>query len=133
MLYRIVSSKDFSDCSSLNTTACLCCIFLRRLVTKILMMVLPVLHFLVTKMSDLYQLFFNLSGVITNTGGAVRVQTLPGQENYPAVNANGIQSQVLSRWASSFSVTGRWITLFCKLYLKLWQNHGTLHQCFCMH
>ncbi|XP_005479923.2 cochlin isoform X2 [Zonotrichia albicollis] len=46
------------------------------------------------------------SGVITNTGGAVRVQTLPGQENYPAVNANGIQSQVLSRWASSFSVTG---------------------------
>ncbi|NXH60353.1 COCH protein, partial [Rhabdornis inornatus] len=45
------------------------------------------------------------SGVITNTGGAVRVQTLPGQENYPAVNANGIQSQVLSRWASSFSVT----------------------------
>uniref|UniRef100_A0A8C9ND59 Cochlin n=1 Tax=Serinus canaria TaxID=9135 RepID=A0A8C9ND59_SERCA len=51
------------------------------------------------------------SGVITNTGGAVRVQTLPGQENYPAVNANGIQSQVLSRWASSFSVAGRWITL----------------------
>ncbi|XP_048163756.1 cochlin isoform X2 [Corvus hawaiiensis] len=45
-------------------------------------------------------------GVITNAGGAVRVQTLPGQENYPAVNANGIQSQVLSRWASSFSVTG---------------------------
>ncbi|NXJ15333.1 COCH protein, partial [Odontophorus gujanensis] len=44
-------------------------------------------------------------GVITNAGGAVRVQTLPGQENYPAVNANGIQSQVLSRWASSFSVT----------------------------
>ncbi|KAK2515434.1 Coch [Columba livia] len=44
-------------------------------------------------------------GVITNAGGAVRVQTLPGQENYPAVNANGIQSQVLARWASSFSVT----------------------------
>ncbi|XP_017675920.1 PREDICTED: cochlin [Lepidothrix coronata] len=44
-------------------------------------------------------------GVITNAGGAVRVKTLPGQENYPAVNANGIQSQVLSRWASSFSVT----------------------------
>ncbi|CAN0098831.1 unnamed protein product [Bubo scandiacus] len=44
-------------------------------------------------------------GVITNAGGAVRVQTLPGQENYPAVNANGIQSQVLTRWASSFSVT----------------------------
>lgn len=62
-------------------------------------------------MSDLYQLFLNLSGVITNAGGAVRVQTLPGQDNYPAVNANGIQSQVLSRWASSFSVTGRWIPL----------------------
>ncbi|KAM6360355.1 cochlin [Alca torda] len=45
------------------------------------------------------------SGVITNAGGAVRIQTLPGQENYPAVNANGIQSQVLTRWASSFSVT----------------------------
>ncbi|KFM02410.1 Cochlin, partial [Aptenodytes forsteri] len=44
-------------------------------------------------------------GVISNAGGAVRVQTLPGQENYPAVNANGIQSQVLTRWASSFSVT----------------------------
>ncbi|KAK4821722.1 hypothetical protein QYF61_000265 [Mycteria americana] len=44
-------------------------------------------------------------GVITNAGGAVRVQTLPGQENYPAVKANGIQSQVLTRWASSFSVT----------------------------
>uniref|UniRef100_A0A672TT68 Cochlin n=1 Tax=Strigops habroptila TaxID=2489341 RepID=A0A672TT68_STRHB len=53
-------------------------------------------------------------GVITSAGGAVRVQALPGQENYPAVNANGIQSQVLTRWASSFSVTGRWITLFCK-------------------
>ncbi|XP_035407959.1 cochlin [Cygnus atratus] len=44
-------------------------------------------------------------GVITNAGGPVKVQTLPGQENYPAVNANGIQSQVLTRWASSFSVT----------------------------
>lgn len=61
--------------------------------------------------TDLYQLCLNFSGVITNTGGAVRVQTLPGQDNYPAVNANGIQSQVLSRWASSFSVTGRWIML----------------------
>uniref|UniRef100_K7FRE3 Cochlin n=1 Tax=Pelodiscus sinensis TaxID=13735 RepID=K7FRE3_PELSI len=43
-------------------------------------------------------------GVITNAGGTVRVQTLPGQENYSAVYANGIQSQVLTRWASSFSV-----------------------------
>ncbi|XP_006116440.1 cochlin [Pelodiscus sinensis] len=45
-------------------------------------------------------------GVITNAGGTVRVQTLPGQENYSAVYANGIQSQVLTRWASSFSVAG---------------------------
>ncbi|XP_068540497.1 cochlin isoform X2 [Anas acuta] len=44
-------------------------------------------------------------GVITNAGGPVKVQSLPGQESYPAVNANGIQSQVLTRWASSFSVT----------------------------
>ncbi|NXD05796.1 COCH protein, partial [Nothocercus nigrocapillus] len=44
-------------------------------------------------------------GVITSAGGAVKVQTLPGQENYPAVNANGIQSQMLARWASSFAVT----------------------------
>uniref|UniRef100_A0A8D2P042 Cochlin n=1 Tax=Zosterops lateralis melanops TaxID=1220523 RepID=A0A8D2P042_ZOSLA len=94
-----VLSAPHTDCSSLNTSSCLCRIFLRRLVTKTLTMVLPALHFLVTKI-----------GVITNAGGAVRVKTLPGQENYPAVNANGIQSQVLSRWASSFSVTGRWIT-----------------------
>ncbi|XP_053882551.1 cochlin [Malaclemys terrapin pileata] len=45
-------------------------------------------------------------GVITNAGGTVRVQTLPGKENYSAVYANGIQSQVLTRWASSFSVAG---------------------------
>uniref|UniRef100_A0A8D0GWG9 Cochlin n=1 Tax=Sphenodon punctatus TaxID=8508 RepID=A0A8D0GWG9_SPHPU len=42
-------------------------------------------------------------GVITNTGGPVRVQTLPGQDNYSAVYVNGIQSQMLSRWDSSFS------------------------------
>ncbi|XP_053146289.1 cochlin isoform X2 [Hemicordylus capensis] len=30
---------------------------------------------------------------------------LPGQENYSATYANGIQSQVLSRWSSSFSVS----------------------------
>ncbi|XP_074853009.1 cochlin [Carettochelys insculpta] len=45
-------------------------------------------------------------GVISNAGGTVRVQILPGQENYSAVYANGIQSQVLTRWASSFSVAG---------------------------
>lgn len=66
-----------------------------------------VLHFLVIHTSDSSQLFVCLRGVITNTGGPVKVQTLPGQESYPAVNANGIQSQVLTRWASSFSVTRR--------------------------
>ncbi|XP_061469207.1 cochlin [Rhineura floridana] len=44
-------------------------------------------------------------GAITTSGGAVRVQILPGQENYSAIYANGIQSQVLSRWSSSFSVS----------------------------
>ncbi|XP_034966043.1 cochlin [Zootoca vivipara] len=44
-------------------------------------------------------------GVITSSGGPVRVQILPGQENYLAIYANGIQSQALSRWSSSFSVS----------------------------
>ncbi|XP_077676116.1 cochlin [Eretmochelys imbricata] len=43
-------------------------------------------------------------GVITSAGGIVRVQAMPGQENYSAIYANGIQSQVLTRWASSFSI-----------------------------
>ncbi|XP_025058265.1 cochlin [Alligator sinensis] len=45
------------------------------------------------------------SGVITTSGGPVRVQSLPGEENYPAVYAKGIQSQALTRWASSFSLS----------------------------
>lgn len=63
---------------------------------------------------------FYRRGVITNAGGIVRVQTLPGQENYSAIYANGIQSQVLTRWASSFSVAGKWIKylLFSKVYLQ---------------
>ncbi|KAJ6667338.1 hypothetical protein lerEdw1_017316 [Lerista edwardsae] len=44
-------------------------------------------------------------GIITSSGGPVRVQMLAGQENYPAVYVNGIQSQALSRWSSSFSVS----------------------------
>uniref|UniRef100_A0A8D2L7Q3 Cochlin n=1 Tax=Varanus komodoensis TaxID=61221 RepID=A0A8D2L7Q3_VARKO len=44
-------------------------------------------------------------GLIASSGGPVRVKMLPGQENYSAVYANGIQSQVLSRWSASFSVS----------------------------
>ncbi|XP_060615681.2 cochlin [Anolis sagrei] len=44
-------------------------------------------------------------GHITSSGGPVRVQMLPGREDYSALYANGIQSQVLSRWSSSFTVS----------------------------
>nr|XP_023402386.1 cochlin [Loxodonta africana] len=44
-------------------------------------------------------------GVISNSGGPVRVYSLPGRENYSSVVANGIQSQTLSRWSASFTVT----------------------------
>uniref|UniRef100_UPI00398F0341 cochlin n=1 Tax=Pristiophorus japonicus TaxID=55135 RepID=UPI00398F0341 len=45
------------------------------------------------------------SGVINTLGGMVRVQKLPGQENYQASSANGIRSLPLPRWISSFSVS----------------------------
>ncbi|XP_075387743.1 cochlin [Tenrec ecaudatus] len=44
-------------------------------------------------------------GVISSSGGPVRVYSLPGRENYSAVAGNGIQSQSLSRWSASFTVT----------------------------
>ncbi|EPQ16920.1 Cochlin [Myotis brandtii] len=44
-------------------------------------------------------------GVISNSGGPVRIYSLPGRENYSSVVANGIQSQTLSRWSASFTVT----------------------------
>nr|XP_008521104.1 PREDICTED: cochlin isoform X1 [Equus przewalskii] len=44
-------------------------------------------------------------GVIGNSGGPVRIYSLPGRENYSSVVANGIQSQTLSRWSASFTVT----------------------------
>lgn len=44
-------------------------------------------------------------GVISTSGGPVRVYSLPGRENYSSVEANGIQSQMLSRWSASFAVT----------------------------
>ncbi|XP_019610084.1 cochlin [Rhinolophus sinicus] len=44
-------------------------------------------------------------GVISTSGGPVRIYSLPGRENYSSVEANGIQSQMLSRWSTSFTVT----------------------------
>ncbi|GCB82389.1 hypothetical protein scyTo_0021596, partial [Scyliorhinus torazame] len=44
-------------------------------------------------------------GVIKTLGGVVRLQKLPGQENYQASSANGIRSLSLPRWMSSFSVS----------------------------
>ncbi|KAM4690376.1 cochlin isoform 1-T2 [Rhinophrynus dorsalis] len=44
-------------------------------------------------------------GVISSNGGVVTIRRLPGRQNYPAVHANGIQSQMLSKWSSSFSVS----------------------------
>ncbi|XP_036306809.1 cochlin isoform X2 [Pipistrellus kuhlii] len=44
-------------------------------------------------------------GVIGSAGGPVRVYSLPGRENYSSVVANGIESQTLSRWSASFTVT----------------------------
>ncbi|KAG8126244.1 hypothetical protein E2320_021392, partial [Naja naja] len=43
-------------------------------------------------------------GVITSSGGTVRVKMLPGHGNYSAIYANGIQSQLFSKSRSSFSV-----------------------------
>uniref|UniRef100_A0A8D2AVS4 Cochlin n=1 Tax=Sciurus vulgaris TaxID=55149 RepID=A0A8D2AVS4_SCIVU len=52
------------------------------------------------------QLFLSCCrGVISISGGPVRVYSLPGRENYSSVEANGIQSQMLSRWSASFTVT----------------------------
>ncbi|XP_073466127.1 cochlin [Aquarana catesbeiana] len=44
-------------------------------------------------------------GVISSNGGPVSLRRLPGQQNYPAVLANGVQSQPLTKWTSSFSVS----------------------------
>uniref|UniRef100_A0ACB8G4I8 Uncharacterized protein n=1 Tax=Sphaerodactylus townsendi TaxID=933632 RepID=A0ACB8G4I8_9SAUR len=44
-------------------------------------------------------------GVITSSGGPVIMQKLAGQESYSAIYANGIQSQGLGKWSSSFSVS----------------------------
>ncbi|XP_044127203.1 cochlin [Bufo gargarizans] len=44
-------------------------------------------------------------GVIANNGGPVSLRRLPGRQNYLAVYANGVQSQPLSKWSTSFSVS----------------------------
>ncbi|KAM6973194.1 cochlin [Aplochiton taeniatus] len=42
--------------------------------------------------------------VITPSGGPVKVQKLQGRQNYLSSFSNGVQSQALSRWTSSFSL-----------------------------
>ncbi|CAF93030.1 unnamed protein product, partial [Tetraodon nigroviridis] len=44
-------------------------------------------------------------GVLGPSGGPVRVHKLPGQDNYRSSLSHGVQSQTLSQWTSSFSVT----------------------------
>uniref|UniRef100_A0A8C2XGY0 Cochlin n=1 Tax=Cyclopterus lumpus TaxID=8103 RepID=A0A8C2XGY0_CYCLU len=46
-------------------------------------------------------------GILGRPGGSVRVHKLPGQQNYLRSYAHGIQSQALSRWTASFSLTSR--------------------------
>ncbi|XP_023647926.1 cochlin [Paramormyrops kingsleyae] len=44
------------------------------------------------------------SGVITTTGGSLKIQKLPGREHYLGSFSNGVKSQPLARWTASFSV-----------------------------
>ncbi|XP_071355221.1 cochlin [Trachinotus anak] len=44
-------------------------------------------------------------GVLGPSGGPVRVHRLQGQHNYMSSYAHGIQSQALSQWTTSFSLT----------------------------
>ncbi|XP_061742408.1 cochlin [Nerophis ophidion] len=45
------------------------------------------------------------SGAVGVSGGVVKVERLPGRQPYTRSYANGIQSQALSRWSSSFRVS----------------------------
>ncbi|XP_057715608.1 cochlin [Corythoichthys intestinalis] len=45
------------------------------------------------------------SGAMGTAGGLVRVQRLPGRHHYTRSFANGVQSQSLSRWSASFSLS----------------------------
>ncbi|KAG8560624.1 hypothetical protein GDO81_015051 [Engystomops pustulosus] len=44
-------------------------------------------------------------GLIPSNGGPVSLRRLPGRESYQSSYANGVQSQYLSRWSTSFSVS----------------------------
>uniref|UniRef100_H3CGX5 Cochlin n=1 Tax=Tetraodon nigroviridis TaxID=99883 RepID=H3CGX5_TETNG len=54
-------------------------------------------------------------GVLGPSGGPVRVHKLPGQDNYRSSLSHGVQSQTLSQWTSSFSVTSRTSDQFYKI------------------
>lgn len=47
-------------------------------------------------------------GILGASGGSVRVHKLQGRHNYMSSYAHGIQSQALSHWTASFSLTSRW-------------------------
>uniref|UniRef100_A0A8D2ZHU0 Cochlin n=1 Tax=Scophthalmus maximus TaxID=52904 RepID=A0A8D2ZHU0_SCOMX len=47
-------------------------------------------------------------GVLSPSGGPVKVHKLQGRYNYMSSYAHGIQSQPLTRWSNSFSLTSRW-------------------------
>uniref|UniRef100_A0A8P4FV54 Cochlin n=1 Tax=Dicentrarchus labrax TaxID=13489 RepID=A0A8P4FV54_DICLA len=47
-------------------------------------------------------------GVLGPSGGPVRVHKLQGRHNYMSSYAHGIQSQALTHWTASFSLTSRW-------------------------
>ena len=47
-------------------------------------------------------------GVLGPSGGPVKVHRLHGRHNYMSSYANGIQSQALSHWTASFSLTSKW-------------------------
>ncbi|KAJ8291155.1 hypothetical protein GJAV_G00022010 [Gymnothorax javanicus] len=44
-------------------------------------------------------------GVITESGGPLKVHRLPGRENYLSSLSHGIQSQILSKWPTSFTMS----------------------------
>ncbi|XP_064192308.1 cochlin [Anguilla rostrata] len=44
-------------------------------------------------------------GVITESGGSLKVHRLPGREKYLSSLSHGVKSQTLSRWTASFTVS----------------------------
>uniref|UniRef100_A0A673C7N2 Cochlin n=1 Tax=Sphaeramia orbicularis TaxID=375764 RepID=A0A673C7N2_9TELE len=47
-------------------------------------------------------------GIFGRSGGTVRVHKLKGRHSYMSSYAHGVQSQALSHWTSSFSLSSRW-------------------------